>query len=66
MNAQPELAQSQGHMCAYLIARVIDMPRDEFGDQHVLATEAAYRRVERLLLDELRRARDGLVRGDLP
>lgn len=57
-------AEAQAHMCAYLIARLMDLPREEFGAQHALAVDAAYGTVRALLGQELRLAATGAVRGE--
>lgn len=38
--------------------KLANLPRDEFGEQHALATEAAYQRVEQLVVELIEQIRD--------
>jgi hypothetical protein len=44
----------QAELAGRLAGRVNALPRDEFGEEHALAVTAAYRRVEALIIEELR------------
>lgn len=58
-------ADAQAHLCAYIIGRLMDMPRDEFGEEFSLVVDGAYEQVRQIVAQELRRAAAGKIRGDL-